>query len=137
MIMAGKGDKIPFTVHLLQSILQPLQACLNILCFTRPHVKNARKKNPSLNYPKALWQVICSGCDNNDDSCGTTAATTTSSNTMQQQRASCTHRNDHTVERHYSSTENKINNHPNVLVSNNNNSNHPQQQTASIVEYVV
>jgi hypothetical protein len=136
MIMAGKGDKIPFTVHLLQSILQPLQACLNILCFTRPHVKNARKKNPSLNYPKALWQVICSGCDNNDDSCGTTA-TTTSSNTMQQQRASCTHRNDHTVERHYSSTENKTNNHPNVLVSNNNNSNHPQQQTASIVEYVV
>jgi len=49
---------------LFNRFVHPLQGCLNILIYTRPHVNNARKVDQDLGYLQALKQVILSGCDN-------------------------------------------------------------------------
>jgi hypothetical protein len=48
---------------LFHRIVHPLQGCLNILIYTRPHVNNARKVDQNLGYLQALKHVILSGCD--------------------------------------------------------------------------
>jgi len=63
MLRTYGGIKIPFGLMLFNRFVQPLQGCLNILIYTRPHVNNARKVDQDLGYLQALKQVILSGCD--------------------------------------------------------------------------
>ena len=64
MILIGMCNiKVPFGLMLFHRIVHPLQGCLNILIYTRPHVNNARKVDQNLGYLQALKHVILSGCD--------------------------------------------------------------------------
>jgi len=66
ILITGKLDDVPFGVVLFNGIVRPLQGCLNILIYTRPHVKNARMQDQSLTYFHGLKIVILSGCDDDE-----------------------------------------------------------------------
>lgn len=70
MIIYGKLDNVPFGVFLFNLTVRPLQGCLNILIYTRPHVKNARMQDQSLTYFQGLKTVILSGCDDDEEEVG-------------------------------------------------------------------
>ena len=70
MIIYGKLDNVPFGVALFNLTVRPLQGCLNILIYTRPHVKNARMQDQSLTYFQGLKTVILSGCDDDEEEVG-------------------------------------------------------------------
>lgn len=63
MLLAGvKQTDISYGLKVWNKV-QTLQGIFNILVFTRPHVNNARKRNPNLGYFAAFKQVLLAGCD--------------------------------------------------------------------------
>lgn len=66
-LMRIGGLERPFGLVLVNRTIMPLQGCLNILIYTRPHVNNARQVDRNLTYFQALKQVILSGCDDDQE----------------------------------------------------------------------
>ena len=57
-------NSVPFAIHLLSRVYNPLQGFFFILVYTRPHVKAIQNGNPELNWFQAFAIAFKAGRDN-------------------------------------------------------------------------